>query len=153
MRVQLCEITIPRAKFFTPRLEPAYVVPILRHAWKDQTPDEDGVVATPIPFCREINVADEWDRLVTDYGDSAKSVHVSDHHLKTAIDEEAAKFAKSGLVPVDPSQLSGNIALTMRPNVRPAAAAKQAVENQAHETSVRRVVKSRRKNKAKSKAK
>ena len=130
MRVQIYEITIPKAKFFTPRLEPAYVIPIIKAAWKDQTPDEDGIIATPVPFCREVSQGDEWDRLAMDYGDAAKSIYPSDHALRRDIEVEAERLTRSGLVPLEGVPYIGNIPLTMVPNLPRSPKAAQVAQDE-----------------------
>lgn len=101
MLVHLYEIT-PKHAFGTPRIEPAWCIPIIRAAWAPKLLDPDNdVVATPVPFARDVSsVGDEYDRLARDYQRFTGEVFPTARSLEIEIRAEAQKMKEMGLIAV-----------------------------------------------------
>lgn len=127
MLVHLYEIT-PAHAFGTPRMEPAWCIPIIRAAWASKLMDpENQVTAVPVPFAREVSsAADEWDRLGRDYGKFLPEVFPTSQMLAAEIKEEAAKLKAMGLVAIPAKDLPAGTAnpayIPLMPKQRPAPA-------------------------------
>ena len=111
MLVHLYQIT-PKHAFGTPRIEPAWCIPIIRAGWKSKLLDPDNdVEAVPVPFARDVSSgADEYDRLARDYGKFVAEVFPTPHFLEKEIRDEAAKLKAMGMVAIPAADLPAGTA-------------------------------------------
>lgn len=111
MLVHLYQIT-PKHAFGTPRIEPAWCIPIIRAGWKSKLLDPDNdVEAVPVPFARDVTSStDEYDRLARDYGKFVAEVFTTTHALEKEIRDEAAKLKAMGLVAIPAAELPAGTA-------------------------------------------